>query len=120
MIAIYANRFVLVQAGQRPGGLVGENQRREGGGAGDDGIARPLSGRKQAIGARSLRQSAVVGQWRMVVVGTDPITDAIPSVSIVFNASASAVLSVGKDSFQTVEFPNSSTTSSNHPAFPSS
>jgi hypothetical protein len=71
-------------------------------------------------GDSAKRYTTVVGQWRRVVVGTEPITDAIPSVSIVFNASASAVSSVGKDSFQTVEFPNSSTTSSIQPAFPSS
>jgi len=70
--------------------------------------------------AQSPGRYPVVGQWRVVVVGTEPITDAIPSVSIVFKASASAALSVGKGSFQTVEFPNSSTTSSSHPAFPSS
>jgi hypothetical protein len=69
---------------------------------------------------RPMRQYAVVGQLRIMVVGTAPITDAIPSVSIVFKASASAALSFWKDSSQIVEFPNSSTTSNNHPPCPSS
>ncbi len=59
-------------------------------------------------------------QRPMVVAGTDPISEAIPSLSIVFNASASAAWSVMKDSFQTVEFSNSLATSNNYPALPSS
>jgi hypothetical protein len=121
--------------GQRPGGLVGESQRRGGGDADDrNRIALPLSGRKQALVngfERLLRlriskmwsaieEQICSCQWRIVVAGTDPIKEAIPSLSIVFNASASAAWSVMKDSFQTVEFLNSSTTSNNHPALPSS
>jgi hypothetical protein len=50
-----------------------------------------------------------------VLASAGPTKEAIPSVSIVFNASASAALSVAKESSQTVEFQNSSTISSSHP-----
>jgi hypothetical protein len=75
-------------------------------------------GRERENRATGKRICQAQGQWRLVLVGTTPITDAIPSVSIVFKTSASAALSVWKDSSQTVEFPNSSTTSSNHPPCP--
>src|ERR1700678_3630196 len=46
---------------------------------------------------RPPRRYAVVGQWRIVLVGTAPITDPIPSVSIVFKTLASAAISFWKD-----------------------
>jgi hypothetical protein len=45
-------------------------------------------------------------QWRMTPTGASPITDAMPSLSIVFNASARAALSVRNASSHTVELPS--------------
>jgi len=39
-----------------------------------------------------------------MLAGIGPTREAIPSVSIIFNSSASAALSVAKESSQTVEF----------------
>jgi hypothetical protein len=58
-------------------------------------------------------------QWRVALIGGEPITAAMPSLSITCKASASAALSVGNESSQTVELPNSSTTSSSHAPLPS-
>ena len=84
-------------------------------------MGKPRGNRKSWPSLR-LHQHAVHGpaQCRVAPAGVESITDAIPSVSIVFNASASAALSVEKESSQTVEVPNSSTTSSSQPPLPSS
>ena len=80
------------------------------------GVSRVL-----AVGGRAPWAAQIpVCQCRVVPSGIEPTSDTIPSASIAFRASASAALSLGKESSHTVEFPNSSTTSSSQPPLPSS
>src|ERR1700674_3230744 len=70
------------------------------------------------VGCAPGAEAICIGQWRVVPAAAEPIKDAMPSVSIVLKASASAALSVGNASSHTFQLPNSSTISSNQPPSP--